>query len=220
MKGLLIKDLRFVLQNKKIFVSILFIAMIFLITMGEESATFFISYMTVMCGMLVLNTISTDEFDKSITFLMTMPIDRMVYAKEKYVFAFFGSLLGWMIATIPCVVLRWNQAMEILISAAVTFAVLYLFQMLMLPITLKFGTDKGRMVLFIIAAVVVIFCMMAKKMEGSAYAEQGKSLLYHMINWMSLLNGWVVGVFVCLLYVICFFVSFVISVRIMEKKEF
>lgn len=220
MKGLLIKDLRFMLQNKKILVSVLFITMVFLMTMGEERATFLIGYITMMCGMLVLNTISTDEFDKSITFLMTMPIDRTIYAKEKYVFAFFGSLFGWIIATIPCIVLRWNQVMEILVSAVAIFAVLYLFQMLMLPVTLKFGSDKGRMVLVVIAASVVVFCMMAEKMGGSVFVEQVKRVLYQMVNWVRSLNGWVVGVAVCLFYVICFVVSFVVSVRIMEKKEF
>lgn len=219
MKGLLIKDLRFMLQNKKILVSVLFIIMVFLM-MGEERATFLIAYVTMMCGMLVLNTISTDEFDKSITFLMTMPIDRTIYAKEKYVFAFLSSLFGWLITTIPCVVLSWNQAKELLVVAAAIFAVLYFLQMVMLPIQLKFGSDKGRMVLFGIVALVVIFSMAAKKMGDSVYAEQAKNLLYQMINWVSSLNGWVIGAAVALLYVICFAVSFIVSVGIMNRKEF
>lgn len=222
MKGLLVKDLRIVLQNKKLFFIMGAIAVFYMFSMGEEAASFVISFMTMICGMLVMTTISTDEFDKSITFLMTMPIKKSTYALEKYVFALGCNLFGWVISTLLCVLVQKEGKLELLQMALILLAIFCLFQMILLPIQLKYGGEKGRIVLMVVA--VVIFA-------GALLLEKGKTLIFSS---EAEAEAWIVGIMVkiqsipiwqivtagVLLWLAGLAVSYSISKHVMEKKEF
>ena len=219
MRGLLIKDMRFILRNKKIVIVLLGVAMFALFMMENENTSFIIGYMTMVCGMLVWNTISMDEYDKSSAFLMTLPIDRDMYAKEKYVVAFGCSLAGWLIATALCVFLRINHVKEILIQAVAILLILSLVQLVMLPVQLKYGGEKGRMVvigmvLFVCASIIGIGKI------GEILFIDTESVYISIINWLSSLHVWVFVIAGCILWGLCFVISLTVSERIMRKKEF
>lgn len=222
MRGLLIKDVRFTLKNKRMVMILLLVAALLLVTQGKENATFIIGYMTMVCGMLVLSTISADEFDKSGTFLMTLPIDRSTYAKEKYIFAFGSSLAGWVLATIPCMLMQIHAGKEVLLQAAAIFAVISVFQLVMLPIQLKFGGENGRMVLLGMFAFLAILIFLIDKIGKIVFANEAESehFFLQVVNRLSSLNGWSIGITVCILWALCFAISLSISQKIMRKKEF
>ena len=98
MKGLLIKDLRLMVKQQKIFSSVVFIAVLLAVVTGN---TFFIiSYMTFVASLFTLTSISYDEFDNGNAFLFSLPITRRMYVKEKYGVA---MLLGgglWVVSTV------------------------------------------------------------------------------------------------------------------------
>ena len=78
MTGLLLKDFRLFLQQKRFFAILVFIAII----MGLNSdSTFTMAYLTFVCSFFVLSTISYDEFDNCYPFLMTLPVKRSDYVK-------------------------------------------------------------------------------------------------------------------------------------------
>ena len=222
MKGLLIKDLRFTMQNKKMLGVLMLVAVMMLFMQKEEGISFIISYMTMVCGMLVLNTISIDEFDKSTAFLMTMPVTRGMYAAEKYVFALCCNFAGWLLSTGACLILYTEQTELFLMPAMVVLAVFTLFQMVILPVQLKFGGDKGRIVLVGIAAVLLMGAVLLKKIgemffESQAEAEAWFGRTAEKIDQM---NPWIAGSILAVIWLLVLIFSYRISKRIMEKKEF
>lgn len=171
--------------------------------------------------MMVLGTISSDEYDKSSAFFMTMPIDRAMYAKEKYVFSFVCSLAGWLFATVLCVILQSSHGMDVLAQAAVIFLVMSFFQFVILPVQLKFGGDNGRMVLLGIVAVVMIAALLLDKITQLLFpGMDSEELFLRIADWLKAQNIWALGAILCGAWLVCLGISFAISKRIMQKKEF
>lgn len=108
-----------------------------------------------LCGSLVLTTISTDEFDKSTTFIMTLPISKKTYAVEKYVFSFGCSIAGWLVSTVACIFMAGSDTTELIKAAILIYTVVSLFQLVMIPVQLKFGGENGRMALM--GIIIVVF---------------------------------------------------------------
>ncbi len=85
MKGLLKKDWELLAGNYKTYGVVAAISLFYLF-LGGNSVNFFVAYVTLIAVILVLNTISFDDFDHGMAFLMTLPIQRETYVLEKYVF--------------------------------------------------------------------------------------------------------------------------------------
>ena len=98
MKGLLIKDFRLAFINIRILCIVA--AVIFLIVgCGDEDGIEFIVYfVTAMCMMMVITTISYDDSDNGLAFLLTLPVSRKTYVTEKYIFAFLGGYGGFFLS--------------------------------------------------------------------------------------------------------------------------
>ncbi len=222
MKGLLIKDLRLLLKNKRFFGILVFVSLFLFVAQGAEGAAFIISYITIMGASLALSTISTDEFDGSTTFLMALPIQKKTYAVEKYVFSFLCSTACWAVATTVSCILMGSGAKGLIIAALILLAVFLLFQMLMIPVQLKFGGEKGRMVLMAIFVIVFVFVFAVEKFTESRFstAEEAALWMENLYGWVMDLNpmGIVIGVISFLVISCC--ISMVISIRIMEKREY
>ena len=58
MKGLLIKDLRLMLQQKRFFLILFFIAIV--LNFNSDGGTFVVAYLTFLCSSFVLSTITYD----------------------------------------------------------------------------------------------------------------------------------------------------------------
>lgn len=218
MKGLLLKDFRFIMQQSRMFLIILFMIASFMIFQGADSAPFVIAYTSMMGGILVLNTISYDEFEHSITFLMTLPITRKEYVKEKYVFGVLGILSLWGISTAVCLLVGLDRFQEIIISALAILLVIMVSEMIMIPIQLKFGGDKGRIVLIVIVMACVLLGFILK---GCIQRGTETEILYYKIaEAAASVSGWWYTVAAIVFLVIETLVSYRISVRMIEKKEY
>lgn len=222
MKGLLIKDFCIIAKNKKLFGILLFVVVFMFLTQGEGGASFGIAYITMLCGSLVLTTISTDEFDKSTTFLMTMPIKPSTYALEKYVFSFGCSLSGCLVSTGVCCLFVGDGVLELIKVAVVMYVVLALFQLVMIPVQLKFGGENGRMVMMGMIVVVFVAVYAIEKLAKTMFASedaitlwiQGMVQTFETMKILPVVIAFVIG------FVVCFMISVGISMKVMEKKEF
>ncbi|MBO5208531.1 MAG: ABC-2 transporter permease [Lachnospiraceae bacterium] len=220
MKGLLIKDCRLLLQQKN-FIILLFLCTIFLFTMAEEPS-FIIAYVTLLMVMMFLGTVSYDEFDNGYSFLFTLPISRKEYVLEKYVLCVCASLGAGIVATIACLAgafVRQNdiEVQTLIVGAACILAVSAGILAVMLPIILKYGPDKLRTISFVIAGVIVACGMLLSKLqipEGSTIDLAG------IMKFIETLGTVGIVVIVALIGIAALIVSFLISVKIMEKKEF
>lgn len=221
MKGLLIKDFCLTFKNRKLIGILLFmIIFVFLIQEGN-TGEFIISFVTMLGGTLVLSTISTDEFDKSSMFLMTMPIKRSTYALEKYVFSFGCSFIGWVSTTILICIMNPAEALQTLGGAIVVLGVITLFQMLMIPVQLKYGGENGRMVLMgAVIAIMGIAFVSSKLLKVMFNKEELQVWFQGVLSFINDMSPVMVIPVVLIGWSLCFVISARISIRTIEKREY
>lgn len=219
MKGLLIKDFKLMKNQKTFFMMLLFLAVMFVVT-DMASGSFVVGYLTFCGSIFILSTISYDEFNHGNTFLFTLPFDRKTYAAEKYVLALIlgGScwLLSCLITTVAARIRmqdfhpdEWAQTcLMILVCALLMLSVL-------IPIQIKFGGEKGRIALFIMWGGVMAVVFVAAKILD--IMDLDIDSFFNRISSLSITVSVLIGLAVSC---ICLLISYRISTRILEKKEF
>lgn len=226
MKGLLIKDLRLLINQKRLF--IMAIAMAIVITWTSEDVTFAATYIILLLSMLTLTTLSYDLMNGGMLFLFSLPVDRKLYTKEKYVFAFLNLVFSAGISLVICFALaflkRSGIVFEDLLSTILGITMgMALMLSITIPLELKYGPEKGRVA--IIVAVVVITAGGAgayKLLTDVLHVDVNGmliNLLAHLPQPGAGLEILVIGVLLAA-FVIMFLISYVVSLGIMKKKEF
>ena len=217
MKGLLIKDFK-LLKNQKNFFIIL-IAIVIGMSAYMEDVSFIIGYLTFICSMFTLSSISYDEFDNGNAFLFSLPITRRGYVMEKYGFGLLmgGScwLFGTLIALVSGQVRGTNSIQDTLEMALVFFPVMLLILEMMIPFQLKFGGEKGRIAAIVMAGIVFIVFLGVAEIAKMMHVD-----LNGLLNRLETMDGRVLGVFAAAVSIAGLLLSGRISVAIMEKKEF
>lgn len=223
MKGLLVKDIKLMLRNKKIYIVLMACAL--LVLMRSNSYGFIMAYIIMMNMIFVLNTLSFDESNKGMTFLMTMPMKRETYATEKYVLMLVFGFIGTVVGTVASIARNREMALTILTEAAVNFIIMEFVAFIMLPIQLKFSGEKSRMI--VMGGIACIVCLapsfgvigeVADRIISSHTAAAG--ILEHILIVFRSLNSWAIGVMAFLIWLICLMVSMTVSWKIMRGKEF
>lgn len=211
MKGLLIKDLKLMRAQIAFFALVPVVGAVFVVPAGEMSMGF--GYITAISGLIGVTTINYDSYDNGFAYLFTLPISRRGYVKEKYIFATLSSVAVMMAIGL----FMWALMAVSHPEAAYAFADFlgdmedaYLIALtavaFMLPIFLKFGAEKSRLIIPIIAGICIGVMLGVSQVEVLRDIEIGGS------NWVR----WLMP-FLCLVWLAA---SYLISVRIMEKKEF
>lgn len=220
MKGLLIKDFQLSLLNIRMLV-IICVVSIFITSSSTGSASFVISYVTIIFFMFVLTSISYDEMDHSISFLFTLPISRKTYVREKYVFSLICGLIGLVFSTAVCIIVGAVKNVNLIepdmipVALGIYLTLLFIVA-LMLPIQLKFGGDNGRIALFIVFGVIFVAIII-----GSKILEHFNIHEADIIKFLDLLlssnTALAIPGFI-LLVLAALGISYKISVKIMEHK--
>lgn len=216
MKGLFLKDLSILKLQARFFMMLVMIAVIIVAT-GSE-VTFLMSYLMFVFAIFTLSTIAYDEMDNGMNYLLTLPITRGQYVLSKYIFALFMvGLAGVTSAIVIPVVLSVNAEVvnmqEIIFTCAVIVGIVLLFLGVTFPIHFKYGAEKGKIVMFIVFAIIVLpFAAIEKLLEDKGIAlEQLLSVDLRVETVIMAIVG--IGVIV-------YGLSILISKKIMEKKEF
>lgn len=222
MKGLLMKDFYFAMQQKRLFLIILFMFGVFYISKGAESAPFVISYTTLMGGMFVLTSIGYDDFENSSCYIMTLPITRKDYVLEKYLFGMLGVFSFWLFPTAVYVFLKMEMISEVLTIAGMSLAVVTCFEMLMIPVQLKFGGEKGRMALIGVIVVGMLLLHLIKEigtwLMGSS--EAAKQMIENVIYELENGSVWMLGIGIVILLILETIISYRISLNVITKREY
>ncbi len=82
MKAMLIKDWK-IMKWKKLFVLILCVFLAVFVVINDNPG-FLISYMTLMASIFSISTVSYDEYNNGMVYLLALPISRSKYVEEKY----------------------------------------------------------------------------------------------------------------------------------------
>ncbi|MCQ2549625.1 MAG: ABC-2 transporter permease [Lachnospiraceae bacterium] len=165
MRALLEKDIRILLLRKSTMVMFLVIGIVFT---WSFSAYFSGAYLTMLGSMLAISTISYDEADNCMPFLFTLPCARKQYVLEKYLFvygfSFIAGLIGLLIILVASIAKGLPVDVTIIIETlASEIPILLITGGIMIPLQLKFGPEKSRMVLLAIVGVIFVIGYMISK---------------------------------------------------------
>lgn len=214
MAGLLEKDIRLIWGNRQSL--LLFFALAVVLGFSQDG-TFILGYFPFVIIILIINTIAYDELDNGFQFLMTLPINAKTYVREKYIFSFAGGIVSWLISAtlyFAAKIVHGTQLDVISeLPVIVTFLpIIILMAAFMIPMQIKFGVEKSRAVVAGICGAIGACVLIFAKFAG----QNGKNIFAFLDH----MNGWViVGIGIVLTAVITA-ISYIISVKIMKKKEF
>ena len=213
MAGLIEKDIRLMRCNKQALILFVIIGVV----IGLQNETFVLAWLPFAVSILLINTVAYDELDKGYEFLMTLPLDAEMYVREKYLFCLTGGAVSWLVAAGLYMVSEMRQQIPVDMASQIPVVLVFLpvtalLTALLIPMQLIFGVEKSRVVVSgvcgAIGASVIAFAKLVKTNVLSAF-----SFLNHM-------NGWILAGIAVVVTVLLILLSYAISVRIMEKKEF
>lgn len=215
MKGFLIKDIRLLLGQKKTLLVILLIGLV--VWMNENQASC-IGFIIMVSGIYAASTISYDEYDNGMAFLMTLPVARKTYIKEKYVLVGILTLLAMILAwgmTGVAVFIR-NISVDVtdlFVQGIVMVCLIWCMAAVVLPFQLKLGAERGRIVLILILGVLFFLGMALLRIPGVMAFLESFADSQSITEWKVIT--------VCALLMFCIlFLSYIVSVRIITKKEY
>lgn len=218
MKGLFIKDIALMKHNKRLLM-IIFLTVLFLLMSGMNSS-FLMGYMPFICCILTMGTISYDEYENGLPFLFTLPVSRKEYVKEKFLLGFLTGGAGFLVSSVVTTVMQWVKTPEMeflqwFLFCGCFLIFLAIFLGLMIPIQLKYGSDKGKIVfLGTFLILIALFYLITNISEKFSLDLGGvKQFLTGISDGQFFVGG-------ILLAVVVLGISYYVSICIMEKKEF
>lgn len=218
MKGLLIKDFKYLMMQKRFFIVVLGFG--FFLSLSGENPLTSVGYVTMLITIFTLSTISYDEYENGMAFLMTLPIHRNVYVMEKYIFsggtAVLSAIAASVMAVITAKILDMTLSMkEIFATSGIMMIFSWLVLFITIPMQIKYGAEKARIVMLLIGGGAFGVTFLISK--GSAYL--GMDILLMVETFFSI-NKVVLFVISMVLFIVALLASYAWSVRIMKKKEF
>lgn len=218
MKGLLMKDFKLMKNNTMFLVMVIFISIA--CAAGMKNPFFALGYATALISIFSVNTIAYDEYDNGMPYLFSLPVSRKMYVKEKYVFAILISVAGLTIATIIAVgvsvFLGEQYGIEEWIGIlALSLFFVILIQGIILPVRMRFDSEKHKM------AMLIVFGVMAAVVGAAFWAAEACGIdLEAFFDGILLGKTWITFTIVIVIGVILMFVSYKLSIRFLEKREF
>ena len=197
-RGLLEKDFRlFFRQGGNLFLVLVFVALFFILT-GKTAAAFIAMYIPSVLAIYSGNTISYDENGHGYTYLFSLPVNKKIYVREKYIFSFIMTACGWCIGMI-CAGIMVLQAIA----------------GIMIAIRIRFEGEKGRIVLPIAILIIFAICYTIRSFVKTNLGL--KESILHMIGGI---GDFEIGIALIVLSLLIWFASYKYSMSAMKKKEF
>lgn len=217
MKALFIQDLRYMLTQKSFLVLIAIVGIVLALTQNDNYI-FVIGYLGFMGMITGMMSVTMDDQNHGLVFLFSLPIDRRVYVREKYVFIVLMGVLFSSVATALCLLFRvfadYKAPLdEILATALGTLFVMLLFVAIMLPLQLKFGAERARLASFIAIGFFFAAVLIAGLVINFADA------LPFIQAFLSLSPVALTGIAVAFL-IVCLRISYSASLRVILHREF
>lgn len=217
MKALFIQDFRYMLTQKSFLATILLIGTVLALTQ-DDNYIFVIGYLGFMGMITGMMSVTMDDQNHGLTFLFSLPIDRRTYVREKYLFI-VGMGLGFsLLSTVFSLLFRVfadhkAPTEEILATALGVCAVMLLFIAVMLPLTLKYGNERAR----IVSLIAIGFFFAAVILAGLVvnYADA-----LPLVNAFLALPPALLATIGVVFILLCLTVSYRASLRVILKREF
>jgi ABC-2 type transport system permease protein len=217
MKALFIQDFRYMLTQKSFLVLIALVGIVLALTQNDNYI-FVIGYLGFMGMITGMMSVTMDDQSNGLTFLFSLPIDRRVYVREKYIFIVLMGVSFSIFATALCLLFRMfaeNKAPldEILATSLGTLFVMLLFVCFMLPLQLKFGAERARLASFIAIGLFFAAVIVAGLVVNFADA------LPFIQAFLSMSPVALTGIGAAFL-IVCLRISYSASLRVILHREF
>lgn len=215
MKGLLLKDF---LQLKTYVksMSIILIMYSFMI-FSEENVNSMMSLATtifmILGTMIALSTFTRDEKGNINRYLLTLPVDKKDLVKEKYALSLITILIGALFGTIISLVAikvtakPFPNIEDFLSSVLGGITGVSLLVGLQIPFMYKYGAEKGRISIYVLAIIII-------------FISSIPNLFHWHINFtIPTIIDKLFPIVLLLIIAMIYLVSYLISLKIVEKKD-
>ena len=219
-RGLLEKDFRlFFRQGGNLFCVLAFVALFFTLT-EKKTATFIAIYIPSVIAVYAGNTISYDENNHGYMYLFSLPVNKEMYVREKYIFSFIMTVCGWCMGVIcagiaALINLEEVLNLEMLAMEVITFFVVQAVAGIMIAIRLRFEGEKGRIVLPIAILIIFAICY-----TTGSILKTNLELKESILNVIGGAGDLEIAIALIVLSLLVWYASYKYSMRVMRKKEF
>ncbi len=210
MLGLIKKDFLLIKANLKSMI-IIFVIYIMLAFQGTFDATFIIPLIGII---LFLSTFSYDDFNNWNSYAVTLPNGRKNVVRAKYIASTILMIILAVVAFsigIGISYIKTNSINldEIISSLMGTMLSIVIINSLLYPIVFKFGATNGRIILFaVVFGIAGIGTLIAQFIDMAP-----------IINIINKLDNYLLIV-IPIIYIILLGISYLISSKIYQNKEF
>lgn len=219
MKGFLKKDLALLYNTGKVYLAVVGMGIV-LGLVNKEMRSFSSSFLMIMLALTGVSTLSYDDFENGMPFLMSLPVSRKTYVKEKYLICFLSGAVGLILAAVLGIVIFRMPLIHgeepLLFVFPVYFAIAEIMTAVMIPTRIKFGPEKSRIVGigFAVGIFLVIFCIGHLFKLFSVDTDALIRAARQNIPGLAIVLG------VMAFYLAIMLISYMFSVKALEKKEF
>ena len=226
MKGLMIKDLRLLFNQKKTW--IMYVLLCVMMGFSTQGA-FMVGYTVMLCGVLGISTISYDQAENGMPFLFTLPIDRQGYVREKYLLCLMMEAAGAVFGLTVCEIISLIKtgilvSMDDIHSALIVIPVMLCLISFMIPINLKYGAEKARLVMMIsygiVGAVVALVAVLVQDILPSAGHSFFIKLKVFFDETLGATYFWTIPAVLAVIALGIMYLSYRISRKVIAEKEF
>ena len=216
MTGLILKDI--LVMRKTIKTYILFLVFYFVLAAkGLFEISFVTTIVEIIVMMLPIAAFSYDEMAKWDRYAMALPLGRRAVVGGRYLFALFMALGAALYGLLACVVIsiggEQDLLMENLLTVLFSLGLGVLYCDILLPLCYKVGPERARPYMYAIIFLPIILLFGAAQL--GLFQDLDLSFLDQMPDPL------LVGFFslTALIPLLGMVVSYLISCRIMERKE-
>jgi len=206
LRALLMKD--FLMLSKQIKMMLVIFACFIVVSLITDMTIVLVIFALIFSSLQLLTAFSFDEMSNWDKYVNTLPVDRKTVVQSKYVLGLILIVCGMAIFT-PFVYFsdefsKYFTLYDLFKAFVMVLSVALIYISVMIPFLIKFGTQKGRLIIFAIVFIPIF---------GSNFIQS--SLLDIDVNQlMSYINYVPIGAFLLLL------ISYFVSVKWYEQKEF
>lgn len=212
LRGLLLKDL-LILKKGLLMGGTILVFYSILGIYGEETSSF--SAFFLLCFSLIsITSYAYDEQARWVPYALTTTINRTKLVQSKYLLAFFIIGLGFLcsfLLSLPYQIVQSNTF--VLTISPITWGFLYvsiLFNLILLPILFKLGSENSRIIIFALCALPTILLVILDKYNFLPDMNQANiESLIKYIPYIGVITILILGL-----------LSYSISLKIVKKKDF
>lgn len=219
MKGILLKD--FYNLNGQLKMYLLFPVLGIFMAYMQHSATILIFLLGILIVTIPMSAFAYDDLADFSTYALTMPITRKDLIVSKYILSLLITIVCGLLALASVYLLYQLLGIDYFEGASIRdaflFTIIYMLVMnavncILLPLNFKYGTEKGRIFFFLIFFGI----------GGIGYLINYVSTLFDpsLLNTLYCFLSQYGSYIVVLVLLVLEAISLMLSLRILEKKEF